>query len=203
MSNVTPTNTIEAPNTQERKTKDTWIPNSPTFEEYRKQGFDLPDFDDDDGREAFVRVVRGVYTRKISAIYLIRTDDDRLWLNWHEHREGKTPMQQKRSLTVMDMGFKKIPVPKEDVEFDLETQEYKTVITGAKEYTKELFVEFTPERLKELFEDINPYKTQFMIAHRGQRTFTVTKAELQQAGEKDFAKVYDSKLNYYLSKTTR
>ena len=190
MSNVATTNSIEPISNK----KETWIPYSPTPAEYTKLGLEPRYFDEDDKRDGKTRLVKGNYKRKISAIYIIRTDDDKKWLNWNETREGKTPMQRKISFEVTNMGIKKIPIPKEETIFDKENEEYQTVITGEREYRSEYFIEFTPERLAELLEDINPYKTQYMIGHIDQRTFTVTKAEIQQAG-KDFAKLYDSKLN--------
>lgn len=207
MSNVTTNNKlVETQSNNEvkpqSKEKETWIIYSPTIQEYQKlyaqidpeRKLTMPLLAADEARDAHAKLVQENYTRKISAIYVIRTDDDRLWLNWHEVREGKSRMQRKKEVDVNNMGIKKVPIPQEDIVFDQENEEYNTVITGEKENRDELFVEFSASRLAELLEDINPYKTQFMIAHQGQRTFNVTKQEIQTVG-KDFAKLYESKLN--------
>lgn len=202
MSNVTTNNKLVETTNEVKPKKETWIIYSPTIQEYQKlytqidpeRKLNFPLLVADEERDAHAKIVKENYTRKISAIYVIRTDDDRLWLNWHETREGKSPMQRKKEVIVNNMGIKKVPIPQEDIVFDEETEEYHTIITGEKENRDELFVEFSASKLAELLEDINPYKTQFMISHQGQRTFNVTKQEIQTVG-KDFAKLYESKLN--------
>lgn len=186
MSNVA-TNSIEPMPTK----KETWIPYSPTPAEYERLGLSVPYFDDDAKRDTKTRLVKENYTRKINSIYWVRTDDDKEWLNWHETREGKSPMQRKVTFDVPNMGKKKIPIPKEEVQFDVEAEEYKTVVTGEKEHRLEYFVPYTLDNVNELLQDINPYKTSFHIKHEGQRTYSITKQELKS--KDGFAKLYNQK----------
>lgn len=201
MSNVAPNNVNQQQqSSSQQKTrlethevkpiKQTWIPYSQSPLEYQKLGLKPTEFPDEWNRDTKTKIIKEKYTRKISAIYRMRTDDDNQWLNWHEQREGKTPMQRKIKFDAPNMGKKKMPIPNEEIQFDLETEEYNTVITGEKEYNQVYFIPFSQEALAELLEDINPYKTAYYMGHQGQRVFTVTKQEIQQ---KDFAKVYDSK----------
>lgn len=215
MSNVTENNTSSSSSTatittaakeekesatiiiNKKKNKETWIPLSPTTQEYVQRDLKPRQFPEDVNRDTQTRLIQEKYTRKINAIYWVRTDDDKEWLNWDETREGKTRMGRKVEFDVPHMGKKKVPIPNEELEFDMETEEYKTVITGEKEHRLEYFVPYNADNVAELLQDINPYKTAFYIKHEGQRTFDITKEELLS---KNFAKLYDAKSRRLITK---
>jgi hypothetical protein len=179
-------------NTSEKKL--TWFPSYLTLSEFIKKGLEpkVDEFAEEWYNENMLKVTKGKFTRKIPSIKRIQTDDDKEWLDWFETREGKSPMQQKKVWNCPHVGKKKVPIPREETQFNMETEEYDTVITGTKEYVEEYHVPFSKEALAELLQDINPYKTQFGIEHEGQRGYSVTKQEI---GLPDFNKLYESKQN--------
>lgn len=201
-NNTTIPNTSPSPNTvskvENKDDKKTWIPLSPTPQEYEKQGLEPRLLEGDYPRWRFVEQCKGVYTRKVTGIYKVRTDDDKIWLDWSETRFGKKGIGKKLDPCVIDhMGIKKVPIPKEVTEFDQEREEYYTKLISTTNHEDEYYIPFTEEALSELMHDANPYSTKFYIKHHDQQTFTVTKQEFMQ---KDFGKLYDTKSQRLIAK---
>lgn len=104
MSNVTENNTSSSSSTatittaakeekesatiiiNKKKNKETWIPLSPTTQEYVQRDLKPRQFPEDVNRDTQTRLIQEKYTRKINAIYWVRTDDDKEWLNWGDRK---------------------------------------------------------------------------------------------------------------------
>lgn len=171
----------------------TWVPLSLSPAEYiklgQKIGMDPKELEEnsiisaiDKRRFQFVNQTKGNYKRIVTSIKKVRTDDDKVWLDWNEQREGKTGIGRKLDpLTVPNVGKKNIPVPREETVFDEESESYDVKVTIGRETREEYWLPFSIEALNELLKDVNPYRTEYIIKHENRDAYTVTNPdELKQ-----------------------
>lgn len=192
LNNITP---LDNPNPSvlvNTKQPQTWVPLSLTPEEYKKKGLEVEIDPYDQKRFEFVNKCQGNYTRTVSSIRKVRTDDDKLWLDWDEVREGKTGMGKKLDpIHISSVGKKKIPVPKEETVFNEETESYEVKIVSTRETIDEFWLPFSLEALEELLKDANPYRLEKIIKHDNGDVYSATVDELR---DKDFNKVFNLKV---------
>lgn len=178
------------------KDDETYIPESPNIQERIKLDMEPSKSDDDFHRSTFVRLCKGNYSRKVNAIYVIRTNSDELRLNWHEVREGRSSMGKKLDpRTVDNMGIKKVPIPKEEIVTDLENEEYNVIQVPTNNFEEEYFFPFTNKALTELLRDADKYNAKYYIGQQGKDPFVVKRDDINPAmNMKDFEKLYNQKV---------
>ncbi|MDN5845515.1 MAG: hypothetical protein L0H53_04485 [Candidatus Nitrosocosmicus sp.] len=186
------TNTLSSNNNiNNNSSKLTWIPLSLSPAEYEKMGFEAVISSLDQKRFEFVNQTKGNYKRTVTSIKKIRTDDNKVWLDWNETREGKTGIGRKLTpLTVTSVGKKSIPVPKEETVFNEQYESYDVKTTVGRETREEYWLPFSVEALQELLKDVNPYRTEYIIKHENTDSYSATQEELKES----FDKVYSSKV---------
>jgi hypothetical protein len=171
----------------------TLIPLSQTRDEYVKASLTMPYIQAEDQREVFERQTKGKWTRKVTKVVWLNTQDDEQYLDWSEERTGKTQMGRKLSLTVDNVAKYVIPVPVESVEYDPDNDENKLVTADREqEQTVAYAVPFSKEALQELIDDAMPHRCEYIISQQGARNYSCTKKEIQKyAG--DFETLYGLK----------
>lgn len=184
---------------------ETYIPESLTAQEYAKLGLKAPDFDDDFHRSTFVRLSKGKYSRKVTALYIIRTAEDTLKLNWHETREGRSGMGKKLDPRVIDnMGIKKIPVPKEEIVANLESEEYETIVTATNETIQDYFFDWSKKAVSELLRDSDKFKAKHYIKIDDKDPIVISRDEFVSiTNVAEFDKLYKEKKAYIVRQAVR
>jgi len=187
-----PSSITQTSSSNNNNKKLTWIPLSLSPKEYERLGFDPVISAIDQKRFEFVNQTKGSYKRTVTSIKKVRTDDNKIWLDWNEGREGKTSLGRRLSpLMVPSVGKKTIPIPQEETVFNEQYETYEVKTTVGRQTREEYWLLFSIEALQELLDDVNPYRAEYIIMHHDKDAYTVTPEELK---EKDFDKVYSSKV---------
>lgn len=174
-------------NNDNSSSKQTIIRNSLTRQEYTKAGIPLPYSIEEDRKETFERQTKGNWTRKVTSITYYRDIEEQEFLDWNEERTGHTDMKRKITEPFNHVGQYEIPVPSERVEYDPDNEENRLVVEDRpKEIQKAYHCKFTKSKLQELINDCNPRQCEFIISQEGQRSYNVTKKEMEKyAGDFD------------------
>ena len=177
----------EKDNNNNSSSKETIIRNSLTRQEYAKAKIPLPYSIEEDRKETFERQTKGNWTRKVTSITYYRDIEEQEFLDWNEERTGHTDMKRKITEPFNHVGQYEIPVPSERVEYDPDNEENRLVVEDRpNERPKAYHCKFTKSKLQELINDCNPRQCEFIISQEGQRSYNVTKKEMEKyAGDFD------------------
>jgi hypothetical protein len=169
--------------------KQTIIPVSRTKEEYKKAGIKTVPYNmSDSQREVFERQTKGIWTRKVTAVFAVKGLDEQWYLDWHEERQGKSPMGRILPQPVQHVSKYVIPTPLETVEYDEESEENKLIQLDREASTETAYeVPFSKEALQELIDDAKPRQCEYGIILQGGvggLNYSTNKDELMQYADK-------------------